>query len=217
VKTYLAPPTRDFNGGEFALVISLAFGLWIAASLDAALAYRNEPIEFGDAGILALIGYEIVIGAVLAFVLRSRGWKWEDFSVHYSPGTTLIGVVLGITTLVAWYAFELVMGPAPNIPTATLPVIIAVSVLNPFFEELLVLAYVVQAMRKRFGLVTAMNVSIAIRLAYHLYQGPLAVIPIAMFGVVATIAYVRLGRLWPVIVAHAFLDFVPLSGFDPGS
>jgi membrane protease YdiL (CAAX protease family) len=90
--------------------------------------------------------------------------------------------------------------------------VLAVSLLNPMFEELLVLAYVVQSMRKRFGLMTAMNVSIAIRLMYHLYQGPLAVIPIALFGVLVTVVYVRLGRLWPVVVAHALLDLVGLSG-----
>ena len=40
---------------------------------------------------------------------------------------------------------------------------------------------------------------------------------LAVIAFLVTIAYVRLGRLWPVIVAHAFLDFVPLSGFDFGS
>jgi membrane protease YdiL (CAAX protease family) len=53
-------------------------------------------------------------------------------------------------------------------------------------------------------------VSVAIRLAYHLYQGPLAVIPIALFGVIVTVVYVRMGRLWPAIVAHGILDFVGL-------
>jgi membrane protease YdiL (CAAX protease family) len=56
-------------------------------------------------------------------------------------------------------------------------------------------------------------VSLAIRLTYHLYQGPLAVIPIAFFGVVMTLVYVRMGRLWPAIVAHGLLDFVGLSGW----
>jgi membrane protease YdiL (CAAX protease family) len=87
------------------------------------------------------------------------------------------------------------------------------SLANPVFEEVLVLAYVVQGLRKRFGLVTAMNVSLAIRLTYHLYQGPLAVIPIAFFGLVVTLVYVRMGRLWPAIVAHAILDFVALAGW----
>ena len=65
-------------------------------------------------------------------------------------------------------------------------------------------------MRRRFGLVTAINVGIAIRLAYHLYEGPMGVIPIGFYAVVATLVYVRLGRLWPVVVMHSILDFVAL-------
>ena len=42
-------------------------------------------------------------------------------------------------------------------------------------------------------------------------QGPLAVIPIAFFGLVVTFVYVRMGRLWPAIVAHGILDFVGLT------
>jgi membrane protease YdiL (CAAX protease family) len=71
---------------------------------------------------------------------------------------------------------------------------------------------VVQALRKRFGLTAAVNVSLTIRLLYHLYQGPLVVIPIAIFGLAVTFTYVRMGRLWPPIVAHAILDFLALSG-----
>lgn len=52
-------------------------------------------------------------------------------------------------------------------------------------------------------------------MSYHLYQGPLAVIPIAAMGVIVTLVYVRIGRLWPAIVGHAILDFVALAGlFD---
>jgi membrane protease YdiL (CAAX protease family) len=83
---------------------------------------------------------------------------------------------------------------------------------NPVFEELFVLGYVVQSLRKTFSLTLAVNVSVAIRLSYHLYEGPQAVIPIAIFGLMVTFAYVRLGRLWPIIVAHAILDFLALSG-----
>jgi hypothetical protein len=57
VKTYLAPPTREFNAGEFALVIALAFGLSILGSLAAAFDYSGQPIEFGDAQIASVMAY----------------------------------------------------------------------------------------------------------------------------------------------------------------
>jgi len=191
-------------------VIALAFGLAILGSLDAALSYSGREIVIGDKELLATVLYELLFGAVIFFLLRHRGWKWADFAVHASKGSTILGVMLAVAVLLAWLVIEAVIGKVPSVANAGLATVTLVSIVNPAFEEILVLAYVVQAMRKRFGLTTAVNVSVAIRLAYHLYQGPLAVIPIALFGVIVTVVYVRMGRLWPAIVAHGILDFVGL-------
>jgi membrane protease YdiL (CAAX protease family) len=188
--------------------MSLAFGLSIVASVAQALSYSGQPIEFGDSELVSILGYQVVIGAIVGLILRRRGWKWSDFAVHYSRGATILGMLLAAAVLGIWKVFELLFGVVPVDISASLPWIVVVSVVNPWFEELLVLAYVVQAMRGRFGLMTAMNVSLGIRISYHLYQGPLAVIPIAIFALVATVVYVRLGRLWPVVVMHAIVDFV---------
>jgi CAAX protease family protein len=212
MNTHLGPPTRDFSGSEFAVVIALAFGLSIVGSLAAALSYAGRPVNFGDDELAAVIAFEVITAPVIWFLLKHRGWKWSDFAIHYSNGSTILGIILGVATLGVWYVFEMFAGTPPNFPTAGLLTVTVLSIVNPLFEEVLVLAYVVQSMRKRFGLTTAFNVSLAIRLVYHLYQGPLAVIPIAFFGLVVTIVYVRMGRLWPCIVAHAFLDFAALSG-----
>lgn len=211
MKTHLGPPTRDFNGGEFAFVVALAFGLAIAGSLSQALSYSARPIEFDDAALAWTIGYELVIGSIIGIALRRRGWRWSDFAIHYSKGSTILGLLLGMAVLLVLEVFGALFGRVAASFSANMASIAAVSLVNPCFEELLVLGYVVQALRKRFGLTTAANVSIAIRLLYHLYEGPLAVIPIAIFGLVATVVYVRMGRLWPVIVMHAVLDFVGLT------
>jgi membrane protease YdiL (CAAX protease family) len=212
METHLGPPTREFDAFEFFLVIALAFGLSIAGSLAAALTYSYKPIEFDDAAILSVVVYEIPAAVVIAFILRWRRWKWSDFAIHYSRGATILGVILALAVLGIWLVLELATGKGPNIPTADLLPVLIVSIINPVYEEVLVLGYVVQALRKRFGVTMAMNVSLAIRLTYHLYQGPGAVIPIAIFGLAMTLVYVRLGRLWPAIVAHGILDFAALSG-----
>ena len=211
MKTHLGPPSRDFNGAEFAVVIALAFGLSIVESVSRAFSYTGHPIEFGDADLIWTVAYELVIGAIMALVLRSRGWKWADFAVHYSRGSTLFGILLALAILAVWEVFERLVGAVPTNASAGLPYVAVVSIINPCFEELLVLAYVVQALRKRFGLTTAANCSLLIRLLYHLYEGPLGVMPIAIFGLVATLVYVRMGRLWPVMVMHGILDFVGLA------
>jgi membrane protease YdiL (CAAX protease family) len=213
VNTHLGPPTREFDASEFLLVVALAFGLSILGSIAAALSYTGRVIAFGDAELAATLAYECFAAAAIGLALRSRGWRWSDLAIHSSKGATILGIILALFVFVVWYLFESLVGKVPAESTASLPMVAIVSIANPFFEELLVLGYVVQSLRKRFGLVTAMNVSLAIRLAYHLYQGPLAVIPIAFFGVVMTLVYVRMGRLWPAIVAHGILDFVGLSGW----
>jgi membrane protease YdiL (CAAX protease family) len=210
MNTHLGPPPREFDGGEFALVVALAFGMSIVGSVIQAFSYSGAPVEFTDKDLAWTLAYELVVGAIIAIALRKRGWKWSDFAIHPSKGSTILGAILAILVLGVWYVFEKLFGEAPTSVSASLASIAAVSIVNPLFEELLALAYVVQALRKRFGLVTAMNVSLAIRLLYHLYQGPLVVIPIAIFGLVATLVFIRMGRLWPVIVMHAILDLVGL-------
>ena len=211
MQTHLGAPTRDFDAGEFTLVIALAFGLSILGSVAGALSYTGKPIEFNDAAVMSVIVFELGVGPIVFFVLRARGWKWSDFAIHPSKGATILGVMLAIAVLAVWLAFEALFGKVPAVLSASWIGILAVSIVNPLFEELLVLAYVVQALRKRFGLTTAFNASLAIRLLYHLYQGPLAIIPIAFFGIVMTLVYVKMGRLWPAIVAHGILDFAGLA------
>jgi membrane protease YdiL (CAAX protease family) len=145
------------------------------------------------------------------FVLRNRGWKWSDFAIYASRGSTILGAILAAIILVVWLLLEAIIGKAGTVSTAGPAAIVIGSLVNPVFEEMLVLGYVVQALRKRFGLTTAFNVSLALRVLYHLYEGPLAVIPLAFFGLVMTLVYVRMGRLWPCIVAHGILDFVGLA------
>lgn len=211
MNTHLAPPTREFNPAEFALVVALAFGLPLLGSLSAVMSYTGGEIAFGDADVLATVAFELVVGAIVWFVLRNRGWKWSDLAIYASRGSTILGAILAAIILVVWLLLEAIIGKATTVSTAGPAAIVIGSLVNPVFEETLVLGYVVQALRKRFGLTTAFNVSLALRVLYHLYEGPLAVIPLAFFGLVMTLVYVRMGRLWPCIVAHGILDFVGLA------
>jgi membrane protease YdiL (CAAX protease family) len=89
--------------------------------------------------------------------------------------------------------------------------VLLVSLLNPLFEEILACSYVIEALRSRLGVVAAINVSTALRVSYHVYQGPFAFLWVAMLGLLFAYAYVKWRRLWPVVVAHSIHDFVALS------
>jgi membrane protease YdiL (CAAX protease family) len=61
------------------------------------------------------------------------------------------------------------------------------------------------------SLTAAVNISAAIRLSYHLYQGAAGVLSIVPIGLLFGYWFVRTRQLWPLIVAHAILDLVGLA------
>jgi membrane protease YdiL (CAAX protease family) len=159
-------------------------------------------------------GYELFVAPMIVFTLRRAGWRWADFHVHPSRQATVQGAALALLVLIPSFLLEKAFDvPQPDLRTS-LPAVLAVSIVNPVFEELIVVGFVIEALRKRFGLAVAVNTSIAIRMLYHLYQGPMAFIVFAAIGLVFTFWYVRTGRLWPLIVAHMVLDFIGLASFD---
>jgi uncharacterized protein len=92
--------------------------------------------------------------------------------------------------------------------------IMAVSIINPCFEEILVVGYVITTLRQVKGETYAVNISVAIRLLYHLYQGPLAVMSIVPLGLIFAYWYARKENLWSVIMAHALFDFFGLYSYQ---
>jgi len=213
----LGPATRDFRRGEFLVVLLLAFGLSIGSSL---ILFASNPAnpgggaQFDDRGLWSTVIFELLLAPFIVQILRHGGWRWSDFHFNYSNRGTLEGLGLAAFVMVADFVIlSAFLGRAESTGmSGSWAPIIAVSVVNPLFEEFLVCAYVIEALRKRFGIATAVNVSIALRLSYHLYQGPIAFVSLAVTGVAFTFVYLRTGRLWPVIFAHFWLDLLPLSG-----
>ena len=205
---------------EFVVVIVGAFGILIAASLVAAVRPAARG-EMSDAYLASVLTYELTVMAVLLPFLRVRGWGLKRFGIRVSAIDTLAGFGLALANFLTFYlAYGLVASLWPQAALAmsmpgflskelSLSAVIAVSIVNPIFEELFVCGYVISALRERDPWL-GIHVSVAIRLLYHLYQGALAAISIVPSGLILGIWYARTGRLWPVIVAHALWDFLPL-------
>lgn len=206
---------------EFALVIVGAFGLLIAASLVAVIKPAARA-PMSDAYLASVLGYELMVMAVLLPFLRVRGWSFKRIGLRVTAVDTLIGFALALANLLTFYAgYALVASLWPRAALAmsmpgffsqnlSLSAVIAVSIVNPIFEETFVCGYVISVLKERFDAWTGINVSVAIRLLYHLYQGAVATINVVPTGLILGIWYARTGRLWPVIVAHALWDFLPL-------
>jgi membrane protease YdiL (CAAX protease family) len=80
-------------------------------------------------------------------------------------------------------------------------------VVNPFFEELIVRAY---TMSEVIGLASsrtlAIVVSVCIQMSYHLYQGLLNCVVVAISIVILSIYFAKTRRIMPVILTHLFFD-----------
>ena len=204
-------------GAEFLIVVTVAFGPFIVESLFAALHPGAEPHHTAQS--LNVLGaYELALMALLGAFLYFRGWTFKRLGLAPTLKDTAIGLGLAlcaflsyafIWTMLATYAPQLVIAAArtevvgPGLPLVTA---IGLAIVNPVFEEVFVAGYTITALKDFRGESYALNASIAIRLLYHLYQGVLGVITVIPLGLIFAFWYVRTGRLWPLIVAHAALD-----------
>ncbi|MFH1415056.1 MAG: CPBP family intramembrane glutamic endopeptidase [Elusimicrobiota bacterium] len=84
---------------------------------------------------------------------------------------------------------------------------LALALVNPFYEELIVRAYVISKMEYLTGKVSvAVAASLLLQAAYHLYQGIFAGLGLCLIFLVFSVYYVRSRRIMPVILAHLYLD-----------
>jgi len=209
-------------GAEFIVVVVGAFGISIVTSLWMA-AHPPHTALATEPGLWGLILHEVIILAVLGLFLHVRGWTPQRLGLtsHWSDvpwSVVLIGGVYAVF-YAAWYALALMSVPLLHTASGQAPflssgvsaaTIIAMVVVNPFFEEVFVAGYVIAALKDVRGTTFAINVSVAIRLLYHLYQGSTAVLAIIPMGLIFGYWFARKGRLWPLIGAHAIMDVVGL-------
>jgi membrane protease YdiL (CAAX protease family) len=219
--------------GEFALVILAAFGLALGSTawlLATSQWWLNGPPPFTNDRLLRTLLFEVIVGGLLWKGLTLRGWTGAKvgltplraWSLEYLT-TPLIAIGLLLAFYVAYAVLFVIAanlqsdlisqaiahGPrvAAGLPLAT---VVAVALVNPVFEEVFVCGYVISGLRERVGIASAVNVSAGIRLAYHLYQGPVGVLGITPFALITALWFARTRRLAPLILAHGLVDFTGL-------
>jgi membrane protease YdiL (CAAX protease family) len=223
-----------FSAAEFAAVILAAFGTFILVSLYALASGRAHeeasPLgTFTSNQLYSIVVSELVMAPFVLAILYFRGWRPADFPWGVTRALTMVGVLVAVAAVAGDWILTLAMkGLFANIRSVfeayenyvplggpSLASVVVLSAVNPVYEEVFVCGYVITALRERFGVTTAVNVSVAIRVSYHLYQG-LANFPFhAMYGLIQGYLFVRHGKLWPLIVSHAILDFYALASAIP--
>jgi uncharacterized protein len=206
---------------EMVFVLSLCFGLLILSSVISFL-HSQVPnkIEFDTLHGIAILVWEIPIMLLVAVFLKARGFSvW--LSVRWAPTlkATAVGFGLCIATYIAYaivfFAAALALGHE-NLHIAEISMrmplwlVVAVSFVNPIFEETFVVGYLFE--RGRYlGIITVIALSCVLRLSYHLYQGWFAIVLILPFAVLCALIYAKTRNLWPLVLAHAVLDFLGLA------
>jgi membrane protease YdiL (CAAX protease family) len=219
---------RSWSGStELVLVPLIAFGATVPRSLTALvfpelLVHQASP-PITNAALHHTVLYELAVMAILAMFLRVRGWTLERLGIRPTGRDSILGlgifigyylayVVLVMAVVAVWPRFA-------QIATSTRlvggqlewPTLLAVSLVNPVFEEVFVCGYVISALKERRGITTAINVSAGIRVFCHFYQGAVGVVGIAPMALIFAYWFARTGRLWPLIVAHALDDLFGLA------
>jgi membrane protease YdiL (CAAX protease family) len=78
-----------------------------------------------------------------------------------------------------------------------------------FSEELIVRAYLITRLAGLLGSPTRAVVLAAVAFAsYHVYQGLPPLVDVFLFGLVFGIAYLALGRIWPLVIGHALFNIM---------
>jgi membrane protease YdiL (CAAX protease family) len=219
---------RSWSGRtELVLVLLIAFGATVPRSLAALLfpellVHRTSP-PITNAALYRTVLFELAVMAILAMFLRARGWTLERLGIRPTAQDSIVGVGIFIGYYLAYVVLVMaVVAVWPRFAQIAIsthlvggrlewPAMLAVSLVNPVFEEVFVCGYVVAALKERRGITTAINVSAGIRVFCHFYQGAVGVVGIVPMALIFAYWFARTGRLWPLIVAHALDDLLGLA------
>jgi membrane protease YdiL (CAAX protease family) len=208
------------NWLEFALIFGFTLWPFVFAGVGTLLAtLSGTSAQSHLTSLLTLEAYALVLVAPLMY---GRGWTMESLGLrfHWHDAATAIAlVILSYAGYVALWMLLSFLQPEATSEAVKMDLVssqfdlkslVAAAIVNGFFEELFVAGYLIHCVRSRFGVIAAINVSVLVRLAYHLYQGPVSVVSVVPIGLVFAWAYVRTGRLWPLVIGHALLDSISL-------
>ena len=213
---------------ELLLVTSVAFAGPIFSSIYELLSSRPSQAP-ETLRVLVFYGliYEVLAIAVLAYVLFRQGRGFSQLGLAFNWKDIPVSILLSIVSTFAFYlcyvllarSHHSVMGQTEDSAAQAQTYLdaglaigsILFVVVNPFYEELIVRAYIMSEVKDLTGSgALAIIMSVGIQILYHLYQGVAAAISLGMGFLVFALYYVRYRRITPVILAHLYLDALAL-------
>jgi membrane protease YdiL (CAAX protease family) len=213
------PPATERR--EVALLAGSVVALFLTVTIARLAAGAGmHPLRVTDARLWSTIALEALVLLVWLPRLLRRGWTLQHATRAFENWDVLRGVGLALG---GWLAYAAVYGITVVLSSTFVTwmqgyqvtgrlswwTVVGVALLNPVFEEFLYLGYVANVLRRHGSI--ALVASVAVRVALHLYQGPMAFVSILPVGIVFSSYYLGTGRLWPVIAAHTLLDAIAFA------
>lgn len=226
---------------EIAVVLAVTFGLSAYTALlnlveavllglsgqVVALNPRRSPFDLIDLGLnLAWVFQLLAWGALGVYLLWRSGigpaavglgrLRWRGDVLGGLGLAALIGVPgLALYQVARLLGMNAAVEPAELYDTWwRIPVLLLVSFGNGWAEEVIVVGFLLTRLRQlNVNPVVALVASSLLRGAYHLYQGFGAGLGNVAMGLVFGYVWMRTGRLWPLVIAHALIDAVAFVGY----
>src|ERR1051326_741773 len=214
----ISPLRRGF---ELGLVCAIAFAPSVLNSMFIAMTGRVPIQRNVDFRMVGAILQELLSLVLLFYLLRLRRAHRSYLGLNWHWSDPLIGLGLLIFVRIVGALFWTILYTAPGwgwrqtdvrtilLGNSAVPVLAWLFAgLNPFFEELIVRAFVMTeiiALTQRSGL--ALLASVLLQTSYHTYQGPANVIRLAISFTIFAAYFAQKRRILPVIFAHMYMDY----------
>ncbi len=237
----ITDPARRALRIEIVVILAVTFGLSAYSALlnliesvllglsgqVVALNPRRSPFDLIDLGLNLVWVFQLSAwGALAVYLLWRSGIALTSIGLgrpRWRPdllGGFGLAALIGVPGL-ALYQIARLLGMNANVEPAELydtwwriPVLLLTALANGWAEEVIVVGYLITRLRQlRVSPVTAVVATSVLRGIYHLYQGFGAGLGNLAMGVVFGYVYLRTGRLWPLIIAHALIDAVAFVGY----
>jgi len=216
-----AMPGKRQRWFEVSLVMLVAFSASILGSIYILKNIPDSSTQLTTPRLILGFLNEVTGLLLLGYVLSRSGRRFRDLGLRWSIRDAGLGLlVAGIAYLaysfgyraLYWIHFMVFGSALTHMPAKTMfghlgwtavPYIL----INPFFEELIVRAYLMTEIIDLTGSSSlAIAVSVALQTSYHIYYGWWIALSLALQFLVFAISYALSRRAFPIIVAHGLFD-----------
>jgi membrane protease YdiL (CAAX protease family) len=224
---------------EITLVLCVMLGPFAWSAIHAAL--HAQIVEFLDKlintrGLARNTAVESGLLAVFLFYLNWRGWRPADFRIRIDWTGTLLALPLAIAAAFANIITSIILqvaiaelAPHPHgllaaimanspkvmphhIDLAWLAIVFG-STINAYLEELVFMGYAFHQFAAKRNPLFALLVMVFLRMLLHTYKGPAGMLGIGAFSFVYGATYLKVRRLWQLILAHIVTDVFAFTLF----